>query len=659
MKKIRSESIFNLRNVSQTLVEGDDLFYIETETNKKENKYLSKIYRLNLETKARTYFGGEGENHSQLKISPDKKYLSYLSNDKKSKKMQLFVIPIAGGSAVQLTNEENGVSQYLWLEESHSIYYQTSEKTEIEEKKETEEDKRPSKSIYTKVNYKADGQGYLAENLKYQIKKIEVKDLNKKPEAEIIIEEDRSLSLSYIAKDESYLLYFDRYQADDEWTYGGTIFKHDLIKKERKNLTKEIEDGIFSFALASADEEKFLFVGNDFEYKFVTNNDIYLYKQKDESLLNLTKDLDLGVGDSLVADFQQNLGGSDVLWLEDGKRFVFKVTEQGKIVLYEGNTDGEIKKIVDEKMHITSLSLSKEKKEAIISYSDILTPSKLAKIDLESSEIENLYDPNEEFMKNHKLTKAESFSYQSVKDWEIQGWYLPPANKLNNHPAILYVHGGPQVSYGESFFHEMQMLSAEGYGVIMVNPRGGSGYGQEFVASILGNYGDEDYQDLLNGLDYVIKNYPSVDEDRLFLAGGSYGGFMTNWMVTHTDRFKAAVTQRSISNWLSFYGTSDIGHSFVEFQLDADLTEADKLWKMSPLAYAENAKTPLLIIHGEEDYRCPLEQGEQFYIAMKKNKIDTRLTIFPESSHGLSRNGKPNLRIERLDEILEWFQEYS
>lgn len=659
MEKITSESIFDLKNVSQTLVEGKDLFYIETETNKEENHYLSKIYRLNLETKERTHFGGEGENHSQLKISPDKKYLSYLSNDKKSKKMQLFLIPIAGGSAVQLTNEENGVGQYLWLEESQSIYYQTSEKIETEETKETKEDKRPSKSIYTKVHYKADGQGYLAENLKYQIKKIELEDLIRKPEAETIIEEDRSLSLSYIAKDESYLLYFDRYQVDDEWTYGGTIFKHDLIKNERKNLTKEIEDGIFSFALASADEEKFLFVGNDFEYKFVTDNDIYLYKEKDESLLNLTKDLDLGVGDSLVADFQQNLAGPDILWLEDGERFVFKVTEQGKIVLYEGNTDGEIKKLVDQKMHITSLSLSEDKKEAIVSYSDILTPSKLAKIHLDSSEIEDLYDPNEAFMESHQLTKADSFKYKSVKNWEIQAWYLPPTAPLENHPAVLYVHGGPQVSYGETFFHEMQLLSAKGYGVIMINPRGGSGYGQEFVASILGNYGDEDYQDLLNGLDYVLKNYPSIDEESVYLAGGSYGGFMTNWMVTHTDRFRAAVTQRSISNWISFYGSSDIGPSFVEFQLGADLTEADKLWKMSPLAYAENAKTPLLIIHGEEDYRCPLEQGEQFYIAMQKNKIDTRLAIFPESSHGLSRNGKPNLRIERLEEILEWFKKHS
>ena len=245
-----------------------------------------------------------------------------------------------------------------------------------------------------------------------------------------------------------------------------------------------------------------------------------------------------------------------------------------------------------------------------------------------------------------------------MKDWAIQGWYMSPIDAKENHPAVLYIHGGPQVSYGETFFHEMQALASAGYGVILLNPRGGSGYGQEFVASILDNYGDEDYQDLMNGLDVVLENHPEIDADNLYVAGGSYGGFMTNWMVTHTDRFKAAVTQRSISNWISFYGASDIGPSFVEYQLGRDLSQADELWQMSPLAHAANAKTPLLVIHGEEDLRCPLEQGQQMYIAMKKQRVETRLVTFPKSSHGLSRNGLPNLRIERLDEIADWFKAF-
>ena len=204
----------------------------------------------------------------------------------------------------------------------------------------------------------------------------------------------------------------------------------------------------------------------------------------------------------------------------------------------------------------------------------------------------------------------------------------------------------------------MQVHTANGYGVILLNPRGGQGYGQEFVKSILGDYGNEDYEDLMLGLDYCLTEYPEIDKNQVYVAGGSYGGFMTNWIVGHTNRFKAAVTQRSISNWLSFYGTSDIGPFFVKYQLESDLSDVEKLWKMSPLSHAHKAKTPLLVLHGEEDLRCPQEQGEQMYTAMKKNEIPTKMVVYPESSHGLSRQGLPNLRMDRIQQIVNWFEEY-
>jgi dipeptidyl aminopeptidase/acylaminoacyl peptidase len=192
----------------------------------------------------------------------------------------------------------------------------------------------------------------------------------------------------------------------------------------------------------------------------------------------------------------------------------------------------------------------------------------------------------------------------------------------------------------------------------MLNPRGGQGYGQEFVKAILGDYGNEDYQDLMLGLDYVLTEYPEIDKNNVYVAGGSYGGFMTNWIVGHTNRFKAAVTQRSISNWISFYGTSDIGSFFVKYQLNSDLKDIDKLWQLSPLAYADNVDTPLLVLHGEEDLRCPQEQGEQMYTAVKMKGVPTKMVVFPESSHGLSRQGLPNLRMERINEIVNWFSQY-
>lgn len=562
MEKITKESIFDLTSVSQPIVAGQYAFFLETTTEKDDNSYVSSIYRIDLETNERVLFGDTGTVNTAIELSPDKKKLSYLSNNTKDKKVQLVTIPLMGGSAKQVTYEENGISNYFWLEDSQTIYYQTNVKEEKEEEEASDESKDlPEKKVVTKLNYKMDSRGVTPEDCLYQIKKISIGD----DEPDLVYEGDRSLSLGYVAKDESYLLYFDRLDPDDEWVYGGSVYKYDIATKNVELLTEEIPGGSFDFDLANEAEDYFIFTGNDFEYKFVTDNHVYGYDLNNKKLTDLTPNIEFGVGDSLTGDFQQNAGGADVWWLEDGQSFLFKTTEHGKITLYRGTINGDVEKVFDKHIHITGLDLLEDKNQAVITYSTLTKPSAIAMLDLQASVVTDLYDPNEKYFEEHAVSQPERFWYKSVKDWDIQGWYVPPIDAKANHPAVLYIHGGPQVSYGETFFHEMQVLASKGYGVILLNPRGGSGYGQEFVASILDNYGDEDYQDLMNGTDFVLENHPEIDENKLFVAGGSYGGFMTNWIVTHTDRFKAAVTQRSISNWLSFYGTSDIGPMFVEF----------------------------------------------------------------------------------------------
>jgi dipeptidyl aminopeptidase/acylaminoacyl peptidase len=228
------------------------------------------------------------------------------------------------------------------------------------------------------------------------------------------------------------------------------------------------------------------------------------------------------------------------------------------------------------------------------------------------------------------------------------------------YPMVLEIHGGPHTMYSNSFFHEFQLLAAEGYVVLYTNPRGGHGYGQKFVDACRGDYGGKDYEDLMQGVDYALGSFNYIDKDRLVVTGGSYGGFMTNWIVGHTDRFKAAVTQRSISNWISFYGVSDIGYYFTEWQILGNAwDDVEKLWHHSPLKYVANIKTPLLILHSEKDYRCPIEQAEQLFIAIKRlGQTDTEFVRFPNSNHDLSRNGNPKLRIERLNRIVGWFNKY-
>jgi dipeptidyl aminopeptidase/acylaminoacyl peptidase len=208
--------------------------------------------------------------------------------------------------------------------------------------------------------------------------------------------------------------------------------------------------------------------------------------------------------------------------------------------------------------------------------------------------------------------------------------------------------------------HEFQVLAAQGWVIVYVNPHGSGGYGEAFQAGLPGHYGEQDYADLMEAVDYVVARYGFIDAQRLGVLGGSYGGFMTNWIVTHTDRFKAAVTMRSISNWVSMFGCSDIGWVFGKWEMGGEVPwrEEEAYMAKSPIRYVEAVRTPTLIIHSEEDYRCPMEQAEQFFTALKVRGVPTELVRFPKEHHGLSREGKPQHRMERLEHIVRWFTTY-
>ena len=240
------------------------------------------------------------------------------------------------------------------------------------------------------------------------------------------------------------------------------------------------------------------------------------------------------------------------------------------------------------------------------------------------------------------------------------GWVIKPVNFDPNkqYPAILDIHGGPKTVYGTVFYHEMQVWANKGYFVFFTNPTGSDGRGNVF-ADIRGKYGTIDYDNIMKFTDVVLERYPNIDPNYVGVTGGSYGGFMTNWIIGHTDRFKAAASQRSISNWISFAHTSDIGELFAYDQQQADTwTSMDQLWWHSPLKYANQAKTPTLFIHSNEDYRCPYSEGLQMYSALLEHGVEARLCMFKGENHDLSRSGKPLHRVKRLEEITKWMDQH-
>lgn len=242
----------------------------------------------------------------------------------------------------------------------------------------------------------------------------------------------------------------------------------------------------------------------------------------------------------------------------------------------------------------------------------------------------------------------------------LEGWVIKPVDfdPDRTYPGILDIHGGHKCAYGNVYYHEMQLWANEGYFVFFTNPRGSDGGGNAF-AEIIGRYGEIDYDDLMKFTDVVLEQYPQLDPQNLAVTGGSYGGYMTNWIIGHTDRFRCAASQRSIANFVSMFGTSDTGYSFPMYGFVTDIwQDAGRYWSHSPLKYADRVKTPTLFIHSENDYRCPISEGIQMFTALKYHGVEARICMFKDECHELSRSGKPKHRAKRLMEITDWFRSH-
>ncbi len=281
----------------------------------------------------------------------------------------------------------------------------------------------------------------------------------------------------------------------------------------------------------------------------------------------------------------------------------------------------------------------------------------LYSLDLDTGKEERLTSFNEDYILSHKLSIPQSCDFVNHEGVRIQGWVIPPTDYRpgTSYPGILTIHGGPKTVYGDVYFHEMQLLAAKGYFVFYCNPTGSDGRGDEF-GFLITRYGTVDYDDLMQFTDTVLERYPDIDRAALGVTGGSYGGFMTNWIIGHTDRFAAAVSQRSISNWISDEGTSDWSYLYVpcKFGGVSATINKDAAWNNSPLKYAGRAVTPTLFIHSDEDFRCPLGEALQMYNNLIQRGIETRLCVFKGENHELSRSGSPKNRIKRLEELLGW-----
>jgi dipeptidyl aminopeptidase/acylaminoacyl peptidase len=271
-----------------------------------------------------------------------------------------------------------------------------------------------------------------------------------------------------------------------------------------------------------------------------------------------------------------------------------------------------------------------------------------------------LTDVGRAFLNGREIVAPERFTATSEDGAEVEAWIIRPAGftEGNTYPVLLNIHGGPFTQYGNKLFDEFQVYAGAGYAVVYSNPRGSSGYTEEWGRAIRGpidgpGWGSVDYDDAMAVIDEALRRFRFCDPDRVGVMGGSYGGFLTSWIVSHTDRFATAISERSVNNWVSSWGSSDIG--WDKGYIGAFMFEDIDAWlKISPITYATEIHTPLLILHSENDLRCPIEQGEQLFTTLRLLKRHVEMVRFPEESHELTRSGSPVHRVMRFEIVLEW-----
>jgi len=609
-----------------------------TTLDEKENTYISHIYSIGRRKKRQLTFSGK--RNISPRISPDGNKFAFLSDrhGKKEKGLQLYMMETEGGDAIPLTDEERSISHFRWIDENKIVYITSHKK-----RQRTPYPKDTDVRIIDRLFYKLDSTGFLT-GFSNIVKVIDVES----KESEKLFETDYSISGLTYHNGKYYFV--SNMESDWDLHLYSYIYEYD----PKKGTFRKLMSGSWNVSSFKPFGDKIIFVGNRRQYGFADISHFYELDIETGNIKDLTPKLDRNPFNTVNSD-ARGPSSADLFEIDPDGNIYFIMTDGGRAGLHKLTKDGKIEEVMKGNFSVESFSFDSNFEILYWVKNSFSHPSEIYLWDKQITHF------NDDFVKKYGLREAHPIKFKASDGVEVEGWVLEPyirtREKNGKSPAILEIHGGPRTAYGYAFMFEFHLLAHNGFYVIFSNPRGSDGYGFDFSYRIVRNYGDRDYKDLMEFVDIVLKKVPQIDSGRLGVTGGSYGGFMTNWIVGHTDRFSRAVTQRSISNWISFYGTSDIGWLFGEYEVGEPPFDNPMLyWERSPIAYVKNVKTPLLILHAEQDFRCPIEQAEQLFVALRRLGKEVRFIRFPGESHELSRSGKPRHRIERLYFIRKWFE---
>ena len=680
-RKVRVEDLFTLSFVSDPQIspDGERVAFVVTTIDQKSLEYVSRIYMASTDGRqpARQFTSGpKSDRHPRW--SPDGKMLAFLSERDKDKKAQIYVMDVAGGEARRVTDQDGGVSGFDWAPDSQGFVYQARvlddtgpdadflrewyarEKNGDTGKGSGDKPPLPEVRVFDRIRYKANGIGQW-DGRRSQIFVISLEG----GAARQITSGPYDHTSPRWSPDGKWIAFVADRDPEADYRTVSDIWVVPPTGGEPRRLTASL--GPSHNPVFSPNGRYIAYLGhtNPEPAGMSSNTRVWIVDVNQGEPRLLTADFDANAGHSVGSDMRSEAGPVGPFWAPDGRSIYFLSTIGPSThvhrVTVPGQGTGEVTQVTAGERDIFGFTLAARTGDMALAVTNPLLPGDVFFLPADGVQERRLSAVNDNWLAELDLSRPEPFNFTGADGWSIQGFIMKPPGfeEGRRYPAVLEVHGGPHSAYGHAFFLEFQLLAAAGFVVLYTNPRGSDGYGEAFRAAVINDWGGKDYEDLMAGVDALCR-LPFIDTERLGVLGGSYGGFMTNWIVGHTNRFRAAVTQRSISNLVSMFGTSDIGYFFNVHHLSGALPWSDpKVYEYrSPLTYVANVTTPIMIIHSDQDLRCPFEQAEQFFVALRQLRKTARLVRFAGENHELSRSGKPKNRAERLRQILSWMTVY-
>lgn len=657
-KSIGIDFFTKVRSISNLKEKDGSIFFILSQPNKENNNYTSDLYQLIDDKPVRLtkdvsdyFFQDGGIIFRDIRDDNDRDKV------KKGEPLTVFQKLSTGyQEADEWLRLPIQIGQAEWIDKEHFFYtssYDHQFELLLKESKGNRQDALKKKEenknfrIFDELPFWSNGKGDIS-GLRTHLY------FYNKGDIKLLSDTFETTSPPELSPDKKTLVYTKTSYYGKSAPEGNQLITLNVETFEKKEwpLFDKASYGGFQFL---NNDEIVLTINRGKEHDKIENSGFYRLHLRTGKLTEIYDGAVYGFGNSIGSDIGRS-GKPKITFDKEGIRYITTVIDHASLI-HLAYKDGKITFLTKENITV----------QEYIPYKDGFLA--VAFVEQQGSEIyfidkkgnaTPLTSINKSLFEEHKVIKPVEITFTNEEGRELKGYVLPPADyeKGKKYPAILDIHGGPKSTYGTIFFHEMQYWANEGYAVLFTNPTGSDGRGSQF-ADIRGKIGSIDYRDIMTFLDAALKKTDFIDEDHMGVTGGSYGGLMTNWIIGHTNRFKAAASQRSMSSWLTFSNTSDIGHTFTYNYWGTDIWKNGQLlWDNSPLKYADQVKTPTLFLHSEEDYRCWLVEGLQMYYALQYFEVPSRIVLFKGENHELSRSGKPLNRIKRLSEITGWFDKY-